>query len=115
MPKKGFLDGYRTYDPEKEGYGSPEKWRAAFRHRMGVEEARKVFAGKSYGPWKVIGVSEGSPWGVVKSAYRRLSMACHPDRAAANGMSVDEATEKFKDLTAAYTLIDDEYTRKGKK
>ena len=115
MPRKGFLDGYRTYDPEKEGYGSPERWRAAFRQRMGVDEAREVFRGRSYGPWKVLGVPEGSPWGVVKSAFRRLSMACHPDRIIVNKMTYEEATERFKELTAAYTLIDDEYTRRGKK
>jgi DnaJ-class molecular chaperone len=115
MPRKGFLDGYRTYDPEREGYGSPAKWRAAFRQRMGVDEAREVFSSKGYGPWKVLGIPEGSPWKAIKSAYRRLSMACHPDRADANNMTVADAEEKFKELTAAYVVIDDQYTRSGRK
>jgi DnaJ-class molecular chaperone len=109
MPRKGFLDGYRTYDPEREGYGSP------FRQRMGVDEAREVFSSKGYGPWKVLGIPEGSPWKAIKSAYRRLSMACHPDRADANNMTVADAEEKFKELTAAYVVIDDQYTRSGRK
>jgi DnaJ-class molecular chaperone len=117
MPKakKGFLDGYKTYDPETEGYGSPAQWRAAFAHRMSQEEAEEVFVGKQYGPWAVLGVPEGSPWKVVKSTFRRLSMACHPDRCILNNMTKVEAEEKFKELTAAFTLIDNEYTRKGLK
>jgi DnaJ-class molecular chaperone len=106
---------YKTYDPEREGYGSDGQWRAAFRARMGVKEAREVFSGRAYGPWKVLGVAEGSPWNVVKSAFRRLSMACHPDRAILNGMDKDAATERFKELTAAFTIIDDDYERSGRK
>jgi DnaJ-class molecular chaperone len=115
VSKRPFGGTYKTYDPEREGYGSPAKWRAAFRQRMGVDEAREVLSGKAYGPWKVLGIPEGSPWRAIKSAYRRLSMACHPDRAVENGMSVADATERFKELTAAYVVIDDEYTRRGKK
>ena len=35
--KKGFLDGYKTYDPSIEGYGNPEKWKHAFNQRMGMK------------------------------------------------------------------------------
>ena len=29
-PKKGFMDGYKTYDPTKEGYGHASQWHALF-------------------------------------------------------------------------------------
>lgn len=38
--KKGFLDGYRTYDPST-GHGSAAEWRRLFAERMNLDEARR--------------------------------------------------------------------------
>jgi hypothetical protein len=37
--RRGFLDGYRTYDPSA-GRGSRAEWRERFAERMGLDEAR---------------------------------------------------------------------------
>src|SRR4051812_23557523 len=39
--KKGFLDGYPTYDTGG-GHGSRGEWRQAFSRRMGLDEARQA-------------------------------------------------------------------------
>lgn len=37
--KRGFMDGYKTYDPVVSGYGSAKDWGAAFESVMGQDEA----------------------------------------------------------------------------
>jgi hypothetical protein len=39
---KGFLDGYKTYDPASGGHGTPDSWKGAFRARMGLDEAKAL-------------------------------------------------------------------------
>ena len=103
--KKGFLDGYKTYDPETEGFGGPRQWRNAYHRRMGREEAREVLHGQRRTAHEILGVGIKAAKREILSAYRRLAMLCHPDRAALNNMTVDDATKKFKILTAAYTEL----------
>lgn len=107
MAKKGFLDGYKTYDPDAEGFGTPNQWRGAFHKRMSAEEAREVLNEHKWmgSPREILGVGIKATPKEIRSAYRRLSMECHPDRCIINKMSVEQATERFKILTAAYTEL----------
>ncbi len=107
VAKRGFLDGYKTYDPETEGYGSPNQWRSAFHKRMSAEEAREVLNEHKWmgSPREILGVGIKATPKEIRSAYRRLSMACHPDRCILNHMTKEEAEEKFKVITAAYTEL----------
>ena len=41
-PKKGFCEGYKTYNPTTEGYGDANQWKEAFNQRMGYDEAVNV-------------------------------------------------------------------------
>jgi DnaJ-class molecular chaperone len=43
--------------------------------------------------------------------YRKLAYQFHPDRAVINGMSVEAATERFKTIVAAYTLLEEQHDR----
>ncbi len=99
-----FLDRYKTYDPEKEGYGSPESWRDALTYRMGLKEARERVGDDS--PHEILGVALNATWAEIKSAYRKLALECHPDRGAVHGIDVEEATRLFKRLVAAYTVLE---------
>jgi hypothetical protein len=56
--KKGFLDGYKTYD-DSAGRGSVHEWQKTFTERMGLDEARKA-----------LGLPAGSGWEAICQALR---------------------------------------------
>ena len=105
--KRPFGGNYKTYDPETEGYGSERQWQGAFHRRMSREEARQVLDENKWRgtPYDILGVGIKATKKEILSAYRRLAMACHPDRIVINKMTYEEATEKFKVLTAAYSEL----------
>jgi len=105
MSKRPFGGNYKTYDPEAEGYGSPAQWRSAFRKRMSKDEAKEILHGQRRTAREILGVGANASKAEIRSAYRRLSMACHPDCIIINRMTLEEATEQFKILTAAYTEL----------
>jgi molecular chaperone DnaJ len=53
--------------------------------------------------YNTLGVARGASELEIKTAYRKLAMACHPDRN--NGSK--EAEEKFKSITEAYDVLRD--------
>jgi len=55
--KKGFLDGYKTYDASA-GHGGTGEWRKAFTERMGLDEARQA-----------LGLSAEAGWDEVRQAF----------------------------------------------
>lgn len=107
--KRGFMDGYEVYDPDREGYGAAWQWRHAFRARMGADEAREVL--KEVSPLSVLGLTAGATWNEIKRAYRTLALQCHPDHAAARGIEEEAATEQMKRLNAAYTLLEQQHNK----
>ncbi len=107
MVKRGFMDGYRTYDAEREGYGSSWLWRESFRERMGMDEAREVL--QDTGPLAVLELPTGATWNEIKRAYRALTMKFHPDHCNVRGISEAEATERMKEINAAFTLLEHQH------
>ena len=93
--KRGFLDGYKTYDPQVEGFGSAAGWRDGFHERMGFEQAVEVLRDAS--PWGVLGVARDATWEAIKKAYRRLMLVTHPDRGG--------DVEACKRVQAAYAVL----------
>src|SRR3981081_4876302 len=53
--------------------------------------------------YQTLGVQRGAGDDVIKKAYRKLAMECHPDRN--NGSK--ESEEKFKAITEAYDVLRD--------
>ncbi|MBA3712362.1 MAG: J domain-containing protein [Pyrinomonadaceae bacterium] len=102
--KRGFMDGYETYDPDREGYGAAWQWRQNFRARMGADEAREVLKDES--PHGVLGLTDAATWNEIKRAYRTLAMKFHPDHATANGITEQDATQQMKRINAAYVLLE---------
>lgn len=100
-PKRGLLDGYKTYDPKADGYGSPYDWKGAFHERMGLDEARRVVSEES--PYDILGVTTSSTWEQVKKAFRKLAMQHHPDKGG------DPAT--FRKVRAAFEVLESIYFR----
>lgn len=62
---------YKTYDPETEGYGNPEQWRAVFASLFAPMQDDE--------PYGVLEVSPTSTWAEIKKAYRRKARETHPD------------------------------------
>ncbi len=99
-PKKGFLDGYKTYDTS-EGFGSPSQWQEAFNKRMSMEDAVKLLD-KDEDPYTILGVAMGSTFELIKKAFRKVAMKFHPDK---NPGKEKEMNEKMQKIIAAYTII----------
>lgn len=97
-PKRGFCDGYKTYNPDVEGYGDASQWKKAFNQRMGYDEAVNVLGSDS--AYSILGILAGSTLSEIKAAYRKLAMKWHPDR----NPNVD-TTEMMQKIIAAYTFL----------
>jgi DnaJ-domain-containing protein 1 len=95
--KKGFLDGYKTYDTSN-GFGDESQWKEAFNQRMGYGEAKTILSNDD--PYSILEIAFGASLEEIKKAYRKLAMKWHPDK----NQGVD-TTEKMQKITAAYTIL----------
>ena len=100
--KKGFMDGYKTYD-DSNGRGSPEEWGSAFRERMSDVEAREII--RDDNPLTILNLPQNPPKSLIKKNFRILALKWHPDR---NPGNQEEASNQFKRIYAAYILLYDE-------
>lgn len=98
--KRGFLDGYETYDPYSEGYGNRSEWRQEFFRTISPDEAMQIL--QSDDPYEILGVPRFSPLKVIKKRYRELMLRWHPDR---NPDNVEKATTMSKKINAAYSYL----------
>ena len=57
--------------------------------------------------YEVLGVERVATRDQIKQAYRRLALACHPDRNKA-----PDAAEKFREIAEAYAVLSDDAKRK---
>jgi hypothetical protein len=115
---------YKTYD-DSAGRGSAREWRGAFNDRMGFEEAESYFAdearaGRKRGPYAILGVSESDLWATVRSAYRRLQAGRVAEElpmfsAAELVPMLAAATARLKEVNAAFTIVERDYERAGRK
>jgi hypothetical protein len=109
--KKGFMDGYKTYDPNTEGYGSPDEWRSCFYERLGFDKAVEVLGEDD--PLQVMEISSINPtWDDILKAYRKLLLKWHPDRW--HNVSEAEAKEilaKAKKVIAAFEILEERYKK----
>jgi DnaJ-class molecular chaperone len=105
MGKKGFLDGYKKYNPEVEGYGNPDSWKKAFNERMGYQEAVEFL--KDTDPYSVLEISKDATFAEIKKQFHKLAMIYHPDK----NRDMD-TTEKMKKILAAYTILKNKLNKK---
>ncbi|KAH8891673.1 DnaJ-domain-containing protein [Thozetella sp. PMI_491] len=57
--------------------------------------------------YKILGVAHDADERQIKSAYRKLSKQHHPDKAAKQGISKDEAEKKMAGINEAYEVLSD--------
>lgn len=101
MKKKGFLDGYKTYDTSQ-GFGNSKKWKGSFTQRMSKEEAKEILGKTSETPYSILDVTAHASSSEIKKAYRKKLMEWHPD---VNQHRLSEAEEMTKKIIAAYVEL----------
>jgi len=70
-----------------------------------AEVALKRSKTKDY--YKVLGVARDADERQIKSAYRKLSKQHHPDKAAKQGLTKEDAEKKMASINEAYEVISD--------
>merc|ERR1712224_753339 len=58
--------------------------------------------------YEVLGVEKTATADEIKKSYRKLAIRWHPDK---NPNNKEEAEEKFKEISAAYSILSDENKR----
>ena len=58
-------------------------------------------------PYQILGVAKDAPQDAIRKAYRKLAKELHPDLNPGN----KDAEQRFKDVSAAYSLLSDEEKR----
>ncbi|CAJ0746995.1 21028_t:CDS:10 [Entrophospora sp. SA101] len=51
----------------------------------------------------------------IKAAYKRMSRKYHPDKATKNGLTTEEATEKFQELHTAYEELTEQVQKQARR
>ena len=101
--KKGFLDGYQTYDTNN-GFGNARKWRKALYEKMSKDDAHAILEKQAETPYTILGVSLTASKEEIKKAFRKLIIEWHPDK---NPDQLILAEEMSKKIIAAYTVLGD--------
>jgi DnaJ-class molecular chaperone len=63
----------------------------------------------SLSPFAILGIEETDNRHIVTSAYRRMILMVHPDKAGKLGWSPEECTEAFQQIKSAYQTIMRDY------
>ena len=74
-----------------------------------IEKAQKMAARKDY--YQILGLAQSCHEREVKQAYREMAKKYHPDKAEAQGLTVQQAEAKFTDIAEAYEVLSDSEKR----
>lgn len=95
-----FEDAVRTLDQAKEHNGQNQKVQELLQKAHTLLKRSKQ---KDY--YKVLGVDRDADERTIKKAYRKLSRQYHPDKAAAQGISAEEAQKKMAAVNEAHEVL----------
>jgi len=98
--KRDFTGGYKTYDPEADGYGSSWDWKKSFNQRMSKEDAEDVLGVDD--PYYILKIKRSATSAEIKKAYYKLAMIYHPDK---NPGDVENAKAMMQKINAAYSIL----------
>ena len=76
---------------------------------MKAQKLLKQSKQKDY--YKVLGVSRDADDRTIKKSYRQLVKQHHPDKAAAQGVSKEDAEKKMASINEAYEVLSDSELR----
>ena len=92
------MDGYKTYNPDSEGYGDTNQWKNAFNGRMGFNEAKNILSNDN--PYTILNIYKNATSSEIKKAYYKMAMQYHPDKNIGK-----DTTEMMQKINAAYTIL----------
>mmetsp|Transcript_89982 Transcript_89982/g.160161 ORF Transcript_89982/g.160161 Transcript_89982/m.160161 type:complete len:565 (+) Transcript_89982:64-1758(+) len=61
--------------------------------------------------YELLGLDRKCDAAEIKTSYRKLALRMHPDKAAQNNMSVEDATARFQKIQEAYQVLSDAQER----
>lgn len=91
----GVLSGYKTYNPEEEGYGNAKEWRKSFSERMDPDKATEIIGDND--PYSILELKHDASINEIKTQFRKLAMKHHPDKGGDH--------ETMQKIIAAYTIL----------
>lgn len=91
-----------TLNNAKEEHGNTQKIQELLQKAHTLLKRSKT---KDY--YKVLGVDRDADEREIKRAFRKLTVQHHPDKAAKNGVSVEEAQKKMASINEAYEVLSD--------
>jgi DnaJ family protein C protein 3 len=97
-----FEAAMNTLNEAKEQHGNIDKINTLLHEAQTLLKRSKT---KDY--YKVLGVSRDADEREIKKASRKLTMKYHPDKAAAHGISQEEAQKKMSEINEAYEVLSD--------
>lgn len=100
IDEEKFEDAQRVLNTAKEHHGNSKDVQDLLQK---AEVLLKRSKKKDY--YKVLGVSRDADERTVKRAYRQLTKKHHPDKAAAQGFSKEEAEKKMAGINEAYEVL----------
>ena len=91
---KDFWSRYKTYNPEKEGYGNKEQWRELFEKIIGelgqiVLEEILEFNPEAYSCQDIKPLNKCRTIGELNTSFRKLILIHHPDRGGEHKKAVE--------------------------
>lgn len=96
-----FEDAIRTLDVAKEHHQDQKIQELLHKAHTLLKRSKQ----KDY--YKVLGVDRDADERQIKKAYRKLSKIHHPDKAAASGLTPEEAQKKMAAVNEAYEVLSD--------
>ena len=97
-----FEEAVRTLNTAKEHHGHSEEAQRLLQKAHALLKRSKQ---KDY--YKVLGVSRDADDRTIKKSYRQLTKQHHPDKAAAQGISKEDAEKKMASINEAYEILSD--------
>lgn len=97
-----FEEAIRNLETAKEENGNSQKLQDLLRKAHTLLKRSKQ---KDY--YKVLGITRDAEERDIKKAWRKLSKLYHPDKAAANGFTPEEAQKKITAVNEAYEVLSD--------
>ena len=97
-----FEEAIRTMETAKEHHGQNQKLQELLQKAHTLLKRSKQ---KDY--YKVLGLTRDAEDRDIKKAWRKLTKTYHPDKAATQGITLEEAQKKMAAINEAYEVLSD--------